>query len=210
AEAMVAVPVMLQRLVEVDRDVRERYDTSSLRVVAVSGSALSGALAERFMDAYGEVVHNLYGSTEAAFATVAAPDDLRAAPGTAGRPLPGVTVTIVDPDGEPLPEGETGEIVVRSGTSFHGYTSGDTGGSDKVTAAGVRIGDLGRFADGRLFVAGRADDLVVTGGENVYPVTVENELERHPDVVECAVVGEPDEEYGEALVAHVALRPGAT
>jgi acyl-CoA synthetase (AMP-forming)/AMP-acid ligase II len=206
ADALVAVPVMLQRLVELDAGVRARYDTSSLRVVAVSGSALSGALAERFMDAFGDVVHNLYGSTEAAFATVAGPRDLREAPGTAGRPLPGVTVTIVGEDGEPLPDGETGEIVVRSGTAFHGYTSGDAG---KVTEAGVRIGDLGRFTDGRLFVAGRVDDLVITGGENVYPVTVENELERHPDVVECAVVGEPDERFGQALVAYVTLREGA-
>jgi fatty-acyl-CoA synthase len=206
ADALVAVPIMLQRLVEVDGDVRERYDTSSLRVVAVSGSALSGALAERFMDAYGDVVHNLYGSTEAAFATVAGPADLRAVPGTAGRPLPGVRVTIVGPDGAPLPEGETGEIVVGSGTTFEGYTSGEPG---KQAEGGVRIGDLGRFEDGRLFVAGRADDLVVTGGENVYPVTVENALERHPDVVECAVVGEPDETYGQAIVAHVTLRPGA-
>jgi acyl-CoA synthetase (AMP-forming)/AMP-acid ligase II len=206
ADAMVAVPVMLQRLAEVDRDVRERYDTSALRVVAVSGSALSGALAERFMAAYGDVVYNLYGSTEASFATVADPADLRAAPGTAGRPLPGVTVRIVDETGAEVPAGETGEIVVGSGTTFEGYTSGEAG---KRALGGVRIGDLGRFEDGRLFVAGRADDLVVTGGENVYPVTVENELERHPDVVECAVVGEPDEEYGQVLVAHVTLRPGA-
>jgi fatty-acyl-CoA synthase len=209
ADAMVAVPVMLQRLVDVGDDVRARYDTSSLRVVAVSGSALSGALAERFMDSYGDVLYNLYGSTEAAFATVAAPADLRAAPGTAGRPLPGVTVSIVDPTGEPLPPGETGEIVVGSGTTFEGYTSGEHG--KQADGGGVRIGDLGRFdAEGRLFVAGRADDLVITGGENVYPVTVENELERHPDVVECAVVGEPDDEFGQALVAHVVLRPGAT
>jgi fatty-acyl-CoA synthase len=209
ADAMVAVPVMLQRLVDVGDDVRARYDTSSLRVVAVSGSALSGALAERFMAGYGDVLYNLYGSTEAAFATVADPADLRAAPGTAGRPLPGVTITIVDPTGEPLPPGETGEIVVGSGTTFEGYTSGEHG--KQADGGGVRIGDLGRFdAEGRLFVAGRADDLVITGGENVYPVTVENELERHPDVVECAVVGEPDDEFGQALVAHVVLRPGAT
>jgi acyl-CoA synthetase (AMP-forming)/AMP-acid ligase II len=207
AAAMVAVPVMLRRLLEVDRETREAYDTSALRVVAVSGSALSGALAERFMDAYGDVVHNLYGSTEAAFATVADPRDLRAAPGTAGRPLPGVRVTVVGPDGEPVPVGETGEIVVGSRATFHGYTSGEAG--KRAAGGGVRIGDLGRFDDeGRLFVAGRADDLVVTGGENVYPVTVENELERHPDVVECAVVGEPDDEFGHVLVAHVALRPG--
>jgi fatty-acyl-CoA synthase len=207
ADAMVAVPVMLQRLVDVDAGTRESYDTSALRVVAVSGSALSGALAERFMDAYGDVIYNLYGSTEAAFATVADPRDLRAAPGTAGRPLPGVRVRVVGPDGDTLPAGETGEIVVGSRATFAGYTSGEPG---RRTEGGVRIGDLGRFDDdGRLFVAGRADDLVVTGGENVYPVTVENELERHPDVVECAVVGEPDQEFGQVLVAHVALRPGA-
>lgn len=205
-EVLVAVPVMLQRLVDLGPGTASRYDTSSLRVAAVSGSALSGALADAFMDMYGEVLFNLYGSTEAAFATLAEPRDLRVAPGTAGRPLPGVRVAVVDESGQRLPDGDVGQIVVGSGATFSGYTSGEDG---ERMPGGVRIGDLGRFDDGgRLFVVGRSDDLVVTGGENVYPVTVENALERHPDVVEGAVVGEPDRDFGEALVAHVVLRDG--
>jgi fatty-acyl-CoA synthase len=206
-DVLVAVPVMLTRLLALPPELRGRHDTSSLEVVAVSGSALSGELATRFMDAYGDVLHNLYGSTEASFATVAGPRDLRAAPGTAGRALAGVRVRVVDGEGGDVPTGQVGEVVVRSGTVFGGYTSGE---DRPRSGGGVRVGDLGRFDEqGRLFLVGRADDMVVTGGENVYPITVEHALERHPDVAEVAAVGEPDDELGAALVAHVHLSPGS-
>ena len=206
-DVLVAVPVMLSRLLALPEEVRGRYDTSSLEAVAVSGSALTAELGMRFMDAYGDLLYNLYGSTEASFATVASPPDLRAAPGCAGRPLAGVKVEVLDPSGRRVTPGEVGEVVVRSGTTFSGYTSGD---DKQRTRGGVHVGDLGCFDEaGRLFVVGRADDMVVTGGENVYPVPVEQALERHPDVAEVAVVGEPDHDLGQALVAHVVLRPGS-
>ena len=207
-DVLVAVPVMLSRLLALPEEVRARHDTSSLHVVAVSGSAVTAELGTRFMDAYGDVLYNLYGSTEASFATVASPQDLRAAPGCAGRPLAGVRVEVLDATGRRAPPGQVGEVVVRSGTTFGGYTSGE---DKRRTRGGVHVGDLGRFDDeGRLFVVGRADDMVVTGGENVYPVPVEQVLERHPDVAEVAVLGVPDDDLGQALVAHVVLRPGST
>lgn len=205
-EVLVVVPAMMQRIMELPAETRARYDCSSLEVVAVSGAALPADLAHRFMDEFGEVVYNLFGSTEAAFATVASPKDLRQAPGTAGRPLPGVQVRIVDADGDDCGPGEVGSILVGSGTSFEGYTSGE----DKERVGGlVAIGDKGWFDEkGRLFVASREDDMVVTGGENVYPITVEEVVHAHPAVADVAVVGAPDERFGEVLVAHVVVADG--
>jgi fatty-acyl-CoA synthase len=183
-------------------EIRRRYDVTSLRMVVVSGSALSGRLAHAFMDEFGDVLYSLYGSTEAGFASVASPADLRAAPGTAGRPLPAVSVRVVDAQGRTCPPGVPGSIRVSSRDAVPTGDDGD---------AMVRTGDLGWLDEaGRLFVGAREDDLVVVGGENVYPIVVEHALERHPDIAEAAVVGAPDRVLGQVLVAHVALREGAT
>ncbi len=205
-QVLVAVPVMLQRIMDLPPEVRGRYDTSSLRAVLVSGSSLSPALAGAFMDEFGDVLYNLYGSTEAAYATVASPADLRAAPGTAGRPLPGVKVRVLyghDAGGSPqIP----GAIWVRGPESVADARAGSPAIRGR---AAVPTGDLGWFdADGRLFVSGRADDMIITGGENVYPVEVENALEQHPAVLEAAVTGVEDPEYGQVLAAHLVLRRG--
>jgi len=206
ANALVAVPVMLQRMMELPAEVIRRSPAPDLRVVAVSGSAMPAGLAEQFMDQYGEVVHNLYGSTEVSYVTVANPQDLRETPGTAGRPVHGVTVRIVDERGEPVPPGTTGRIFAGSPLTFEGYS----GGGDKERIDGlVATGDLGHLDDvGRLFVDGRDDDMIVSGGENVYPREVEDVLLTHPAVADAAVVGVPDERFGEALVAHVVHRDG--
>jgi fatty-acyl-CoA synthase len=194
---LVAVPTMLQRIMDLPTATRRRYDSSSLRVVAVSGSALSDRLARAFMDEYGDILYSLYGSTEAAFASVAGPADLRAAPGTAGRPLCGIQVRILDPDGRPCRRGVPGAIHVD--------------GREVVAERGTaRTGDIGWFdRDGRLFVAGREDDMLIVGGENVYPIVVERALEEHPDIVEAAVTGRPDRVLGQVPVAHVVLREAA-
>ncbi len=201
ATALVVVPVMMQRMLELPESTRERYDTSSLKVVAVSGSALPGELSTRYMDAFGDVVYNLYGSTEVAYATVASPADLREAPGTAGRLLLGTTIKLVDADGKQVPEGEVGRIFVGNPLLFTGYT----GGEDKDRLGDlVASGDLGRFdAQGRLFIEGRDDEMIVSGGENVFPAEVEELLSKHPAVREAAVVGVQDEQMGQRLVAYV-------
>lgn len=201
-QVLVAVPAMLQRIMDLPPGVRRRYDTSCLRIVAVSGSAVSAGLAREFMDEFGEVLFSLYGSTEAAYATVAGPADLRAAPGTAGRPLAMVRVRVVDERGRDAGPGQCGSIVV---------SSRDTVARDPAPTGTptIRTGDLGWFDPaGRLFVVAREDDLVIVGGENVYPVVVEHVLEEHPDIREAAVVGVADRVLGQALVAHVVLRRG--
>ncbi len=210
-DALIAVPVMLQRIVELPEEVRGRHPRSALRVVGLSGSAIPPTVAERFMDEYGEVVHSLYGSTEVAYATVATPRDLRVAPGTAGRPLHGVRLRILDVDGVPVPVGDSGRIFAGNALTFAGYTHSPGDGQDRERHAGlVATGDIGRLdAEGRLWVQGRVDDMIVSGGENVYPREVEECLLRYPGVIDAAVVGVPDARFGQALVAHVVLQPAA-
>ena len=205
--ALVVVPVMLPRLLDLPEPVRRRYDLSTLRVVAVSGAALPAELALRFMDAFGDVVYNLYGTTEVAYASVAGPADLRAAPGTAGRPLPGHGRAHRGRAGARAARGEVGRIFVGNSMPFSGYTSGE----DKERLGSlVSTGDLGYLdSKGRLFVVGRSDDMIVSGGENVFPAEVEDLLAAHPGVVEAAVVGVPDEQMGQRLLAFVVPRDPA-
>jgi fatty-acyl-CoA synthase len=202
---MAAVPVMLQRIMQLPEEVRRKYDTSSLRVVAVSGSALPGELATRFMDEFGDILYNLYGSTEVAWATIATPADLRAAPGTAGLPPRGTMVRLFDEQNQEVEPRATGRIFVTNEMLFDGYT----GGGSKANIKGMlSTGDVGHVdGDGRLFVEGRDDEMIVSGGENVFPAEVEDLLARHQDVAEAAVVGIPDEEFGQRLKAYVVRRP---
>jgi fatty-acyl-CoA synthase len=202
---LVAVPVMLNRLVDAYAEAPAAGDLSCLRFIALSGAQLEGALATRAMNAFGDVVYNLYGSTEVAYATIATPEDLRAAPGTAGRPPLGTTVRILDERGREVPQGRTGRIFVANGQAFDGYTGG--GGKETIDGL-VSTGDVGHFdADGRLFVDGRDDEMIVSGGENVFPREVEELLAARPDVIEAAAVGVPDEEFGQRLRVFVVRRP---
>ena len=206
AEALVVVPVMLQRIMELDPEQREKFDTSSLRIVAASGSALPGELAKRWMDAFGDNLYNLYGSTEVAWASIATPADMRDAPGTAGRPPHGTVVRIVDEDGKTVPDGETGRIFVGNEMSFDGYTGG--GGKELLDNL-LSSGDVGHFDEkGRLFIDGRDDEMIVSGGENVFPREVEDLLSDHGSIDEAAVIGVDDEKFGQRLKAFVVTSGG--
>ena len=198
ATALVVVPVMLQRILGLGDEELARHDTSALRIIFVSGSQLEGDLARRAMDRFGEVVYNLYGSTEVAWATIGTPEDLRAAPGCAGRPPFGTRVRLYDADGRRVARpGETGRIFVGNVLPFEGYTGG---GTQEVIDGLMSTGDVGHFDPaGRLFVDGRDDEMIVSGGENVFPREVEELLATHEDVEEAAAVGVPDEQYGERL-----------
>ncbi|HEX4365044.1 MAG TPA: AMP-binding protein [Solirubrobacteraceae bacterium] len=205
--ALVVVPVMLQRILACGPRVVRMHDTGSLRVIAASGSALQGELATRVMDALGDVLYNLYGSTEVAWATIATPAELRAAPGTAGRVPRGTIVRLLDAAGREVAPGETGRIFVGNELAFDGYTNG---GGKAVVDGLVSSGDLGRFdADGRLFVEGREDEMIVSGGENVFPAEVEDAIATLDGVLEVAAVGVPDADFGTRLRAFVVLEDGA-
>lgn len=207
ATTLIAVPIMLQRILNLPPEVRDAYDTSSLRVAASSGSVLPGPLVTGFMDAFGDILYNFYGSTEVSQATVATPADLRAAPTTAGYPALGTQVAILDQDGLPVPRGSVGRIFVGNEMLFDGYTDGN---SAEIKDAFMDTGDLGYLdADGRLFVSGRDDEMIISGGENVFPRPVEEALAALPQVSEVAVVGVPDEEYGQRLAAFIVPRTGA-
>jgi fatty-acyl-CoA synthase len=205
---LVVVPVMLTRILDLPQEVRAKYDTSSLRIVFASGSALPGELAERWMNAFGDNLYNLYGSTEVAWATIATPEDLRQAPGTAGKPPKGTILKIIDKDGKELPPGETGRIFVGSELVFEGYTGG---GSKETSAEGLMsTGDMGHIDDqGRLFIDSREDDMIVSGGENVYPGEVEELLSKHPKISDAAVVGVEDTDFGQRLKAFVVTSGGS-
>jgi acyl-CoA synthetase (AMP-forming)/AMP-acid ligase II len=206
ASALALVPVMLQRMLELGPETIARYDVSCLRVIALSGSVLPGELATRAMDLFGDVLYNLYGSTEVAWATIATPEDLRAAPGTAGRPPIGTVVKLLDADGREAAPGEGGRIFVANEMMFEGYTGG---GSKEIVGGLMSTGDVGHFDDaGRLFVDGRDDEMIVSGGENVFPREVEDLLADHSQIEEVAVVGVQDSEFGQRLKAFVVPRNG--
>jgi acyl-CoA synthetase (AMP-forming)/AMP-acid ligase II len=207
ATGLVVVPVMFDRIMDLPPEVRRRYSGRSLRFAAASGSRMRPDVVTAFMDAFGDVIYNNYNATEAGMIATATPADLRAAPDTAGRPAGGTEIRILDPDFNELPAGEVGGIYVRNNTQFDGYTSGT---SKDFHAGFMSSGDVGYLdSAGRLFVVGRDDEMIVSGGENVYPIEVEKTLAEHPDVAEAAVIGVDDEQYGQRLAAFVVLEAGA-
>ncbi|ATE52780.1 AMP-binding protein [Actinosynnema pretiosum] len=193
-DALFTVPVQLQRLLEVNGPL------PSPRVIASSGSALPPRVVRDCLRRTGPALHNLYGSTEVSWVTVARPDELAAHPTTAGRPPPDTVLEILDERGDPVPPGETGRIFAGNAMLFDGYTHAES--RDRVRGL-LPTGDLGRVVDGLLFVVGRDDEMVVSGGENVHPSAVEDVISAMPGVREVAVVGVPDERFGQRLVAHV-------
>ncbi|HEX2285040.1 MAG TPA: acyl-CoA ligase FadD12 [Mycobacterium sp.] len=208
ATGLVVVPVMFDRVMDLPDEVRNRYSGKSLRFATASGSRMRPDVVTRFMDQFGDVIYNNYNATEAGMIATATPADLRAAPDTAGKPADGTEIRILDENHREVPTGEVGQIFVRSGTLFDGYT---TGATKDFHEGFMASGDMGYLDDaGRLFVVGRDDEMIVSGGENVYPIEVENALAAHPDVAEAVVLGVDDEQYGQRLVAFVVLNQQAS
>ena len=207
--SLMVVPVMMQRILDLGDEVIDRYDVSSLRIIGAGGSALPGDLATHVMDRFGDILYNLYGSTEVSIASIALPQDLRAAPGTAGRPVLGTAVHLYDDKGARVHGvGNVGRIFVGADMAFEGYTGGGT--KEEINGL-LSSGDVGHFdAEGRLFVDGRDDEMIVSGAENVFPREVEDLLSSQPEIAEAAVIGVPDEEFGQRLKAFVVLADGAT
>jgi acyl-CoA synthetase (AMP-forming)/AMP-acid ligase II len=209
ADAMSVVPIMLARLLDLPRPVRARNPVPSLRAVISSGDRLDPSLARRFMDAYGDILYNGYGSTEVGIGSLATPAELRHAPETVGRPVAGCPVRIYNRGGRPVGPRVTGRVFVGGELTTDGYTGGAAVGEAKVVVDGfTSTGDMGYLDNsGRLYIVGREDDMIVSGGENVYPRALENALAEHPGIAENAVVGVPDEQYGRRLAAFIVLRP---
>jgi fatty-acyl-CoA synthase len=208
ATGLCVVPVMFDRIMELPDDVRNKYSGRSLRFAAASGSRMRSDVVIKFMDQFGDVIYNNYNATEAGMIATATPHDLRAAPDTAGKPAGGTEIRILDQDFNAVPTGEVGGIYVRNSTQFDGYTSGKT---KDFHEGFMSSGDVGYLDDaGLLFVVGRDDEMIVSGGENVDPVEVEKTLTTHPDIAEASVIGIDDEQFGQRLAAFVVLNDGAS
>jgi fatty-acyl-CoA synthase len=200
------VPVMLQRVLALGDEEIAKRDLSALRCVFCAGSQLPADVALKAMDVLGEVIYNLYGSTEVSVATLATPEDIRAAPTSVGKPALGARVKIFDEAGKEVPKGQTGRIFVGAISPFEGYTGG---GGKEVIDGLLSTGDIGHFDEnGRLYIDGRDDEMIVSGGENVFPREVEELLITHPSVADVAVIGVDDEEFGQRLKAFIVKQPG--
>lgn len=189
-EAVTVVPLMLQRMLN-----RNAGALQSLRCIISGGALLSPALARQSLAQLGPTLFNLYGTSEGGFAIMATPELLARKPDSIGKPVPGVRAHLIDPAEQQESESGVGRLCLRSSwtTSKHEW---------------IETGDLAcRDCDGDLFLRGRVDDMIVSGGENVYPIELENVLAQHPDVAAVGVVGIPDAEFGQRLKAVVALRP---
>ncbi|MCV7153908.1 acyl-CoA ligase FadD12 [Mycolicibacterium pyrenivorans] len=207
ATGLCVVPVMFDRIMDLPEAVLDKYSGRSLRFASASGSRMRPDVVIAFMDRFGDVIYNNYNATEAGMIATATPRDLRAAPDTAGRPAEGTEIRILDSDMTEVPTGGVGSIYVRNSTQFDGYTSGH---SKDFHEGFMSSGDVGYVDEaGRLFVVGRDDEMIVSGGENVYPIEVENTLAAHPEVAEASVIGVDDEQYGQRLAAFVVLKAGA-
>jgi fatty-acyl-CoA synthase len=208
ATAIVVVPVMLSRMLDALEGMEKKPDLSSLRIVFVSGSQLGAELANRALKELGPVVYNLYGSTEIAYATIARPQDLSINPATVGPVVKGVKVKILDDNGNELPQGEVGRIFVGNFFPFEGYTGG---GHKQIIDGLMSSGDVGYFDEhGLLYVSGRDDEMIVSGGENVFPAEVEDLISGHPEVIEATALGVEDKEWGHRLRAFVVKADGAS
>jgi long-chain acyl-CoA synthetase len=205
-----SVPTMLKRMAALPPQTLARYDVSSIRHISVGAAPVPFALKEWVLDYFGErVLTEGYGSTETSMVTRLPPDMQRAKPGSSGLPYRHVIIQIRDAEGQPLPAGQVGEIWVRTPTTFQGYLNSAELGTDQLDAQGFfRVGDVGYLdADGFLYITDRTKDLIISGGVNIYPAEIEKVLLRHPDVFDAAVIGIPDDEFGEQVKAIIELKP---
>jgi fatty-acyl-CoA synthase len=208
ATAMVVVPVMLSRILDELEKTQPKPNLSSLKILFVSGSQLGAELATRALKDLGPVIYNLYGSTEIAFATIARPKDLSINPATVGPVVKGAKVKILDDNGNELPKGEVGRIFVGNTFPFEGYTGG---GGKQIIDGLMSSGDVGYFDENDLlYVSGRDDEMIVSGGENVFPAEIEDLVSGHPEVVEATALGVDDKEWGARLRCFVVKAEGAT
>ena len=206
--AMVVVPVMLSRILDALEKMETKPDLSSLRIVFISGSQLGAELATRALKDIGPVIYNMYGSTEIAFATIARPEDLEINAATVGPVVRGVKVKLLDDNGNEVRQGEVGRIFVGNAFPFEGYTGG---GHKQIIEGLMSSGDVGYFDEhGLLYVSGRDDEMIVSGGENVFPAEVEDLISGHPEVIEATAIGVEDKDWGHRLRAFVVKKQDAS
>ena len=208
-----AVPTMCQRISVLPPEVLARYDVSSIRSISLGAAPVPFALKQWVVGHFGEgKLSEGYGTTETGMITGLSPAEQLRKPGSSGLALPNVDIRIRNGEGRDLPPGETGDIWVRTPTTIPAYLNAGALGADTLDPEGFfKVGDVGRLeADGHLYLTDRSKDMIVAGGVNIYPAEIEAELQAHPQVLAAAVVGIPDDDFGEAPVAFLEMRPGAT
>ncbi|AWB35002.1 AMP-binding protein [Orrella marina] len=201
-EVAYMVPIMYVRLLRLEPAIRQKYDVSSLRFVASTGSPCPPDVKRQMIEWFGPVIHETYASSEGGLITLATPEDALAKPGTAGKPVETATIRILGADGKTLPAGEAGHIYVKN-TAYADFTYRNRPESRQAIEHDglITLGDIGYLdEDGYLFVCDRETDMVLSGGVNIYPAEIEHALVGYPGIADCAVIGMPDEEFGQRLV----------
>jgi long-chain acyl-CoA synthetase len=206
------VPIMFNRLLKLPDAVRRKYDLSSLRFVAHAAAPVSPPIKRAMIEWWGPVITEYYGSTEMGNVTFCTAEEWLAHPGTVGRAMPGAEVRVIGPDGESLAPGAVGEVIGRMrGTPEFTYQNDPAKRRAMEKQGLITPGDIGYFdEDGFLYLCDRANDMIISGGVNIYPAEIEAQLHKMPEVADCAIFGIPDEDYGEAVCAVVQIQPGAT
>lgn len=206
------VPTMLSMILNLPGATRERHDVSSLNRLLVSSAPLMTRIKEEALKYFkGAKLFEGYGSTETGSVTVLGPEDQLRKVRSVGIAAPGKEIRVLDEDGHDVPRGEIGEIYVRGfGMLLQEYWHNPQGSSEAFRGSWCTVGDMGRMdEEGYLYLEDRKKEMIISGGENVYPTEVENVLVRHPGVLEAAVVGIPDEHWGEKVHAALVTRDGA-
>jgi long-chain acyl-CoA synthetase len=203
------VATMFHRLLSLPESIRSKYDLSSLHMVVHSASPTPPEVKQQMMDWWGPVIWETYGGTEGA-ATIASPEQWLARPGTVGYPVKGVSVTIRDEDGNACPTGTPGAVFIEHGGPRFSYWKDDEKTQSAYQGNAFTLGDVGYLdEEGYLFLTGRASEVIISGGVNIYPAEVENTLLAHPAVADLAVLGVPDPEWGERVIAVIQPRDAA-
>ena len=205
------VPTMIVRITNLPGEVLARHDTSSLRWVMSGAAPLTTEAARRFMARFGPVLWNFYGATETGLVTLAGPDDHLIRPGTIGRALHGNEIRLYDEAGHEVPDGQIGELYARNAMLISGYHQNEEATRSSQRDGFFSVGDLGRHdAEGYYYLESRKHDMVISGGVNIYPREIEDHLHAHPAILDAAVIGVPDPEWGETLRAFIVVRDGQT
>lgn len=197
------VPTHFVRMLKLPEDVRARYDHSTLRNVFHAAAPCPVEVKQQMMAWWGPIIHEFYGGTEANGLTNIGPEDWLRKPGSVGLPMWGVP-RICDDDGNELPQGETGTIYFSDGQPFEYHNDPEKTAASRNAEGWTTIGDVGRLdEDGFLFLTDRKSNMIISGGVNIYPQEIENQLLLHPAVADAAVIGAPDDDFGERVVAVV-------
>ena len=203
-------PTLLQRICDLPEEVFSCYDTSSLHSIILGGAPCPHVLKVRAIERFGECLWEFYGATETAFVTILRPEDQFRKPGSCGKVDPGQEIRLLDPAGNDVPDGVPGEMWSRNSWLAEYYKK------PEATASNTRdgffsVGDIAyRDAEGYYYICDRKIDMIISGGVNIYPAEIEAVLFAHPAVVDVAVIGVPDDYWGESVKAVVELRPGAS